>query len=55
VTPRTRTSRVPLRVTLVALLVVLVALALLATGFAATSLLRGYLTQQQDDQLRAQV
>jgi signal transduction histidine kinase len=55
VTPHTRTSRVPLRVTLVALLVVLVALALLATGFAATSLLRGYLTQQQDDQLRAQV
>jgi signal transduction histidine kinase len=52
---RTRTSRVPLRITLVALLVVLVALALVATGFAATSLLRGYLTQQQDDQLRAQV
>jgi signal transduction histidine kinase len=47
--------RVPLRVTLVALLVALVTVALLATGFAATSLLRGYLTQQQDDQLRAQV
>ncbi len=44
--------RVPLRVTLVALLVVLVAVALLATGLAATSLLRGYLTSQQDGQLR---
>jgi signal transduction histidine kinase len=50
-----RPSRVPLRVTLVALLVVLVALALVATGVAATSLMRGYLTQQQDDELRAQV
>jgi signal transduction histidine kinase len=54
--PRTHpASRVPLRITLVALLVALVALALVATGFAATSLLQGYLTQQQDDQLRAQV
>ncbi|TFV53377.1 HAMP domain-containing sensor histidine kinase [Blastococcus sp. TF02A-35] len=44
--------RVPLRVTLVALLVALVSVALVATGFAATSLLRGYLTQQQDTQLR---
>jgi two-component system OmpR family sensor kinase len=44
---------VPLRITLVALLVALVALALMATGFAATSLLRGYLTQQQDDELTA--
>ena len=48
-------ARVPLRVTLVALLVALVAFALLATGFAATSLLRGYLLDQQDDELRATV
>ncbi|MGY1811632.1 sensor histidine kinase [Blastococcus sp. SYSU D00820] len=43
--------RVPLRITLVALLVVLVAVALTATGFAATKLLRGYLEGQQDQQL----
>jgi two-component system OmpR family sensor kinase len=42
---------VPLRVTLVALLVALVTVALGATGFAATSLLRGYLLDQQDQQL----
>ncbi|PZA21744.1 sensor histidine kinase [Modestobacter versicolor] len=42
----------PLRVTLVALLVLLVTVALAATGFAATSLLRGYLLDQQDRQLR---
>jgi two-component system OmpR family sensor kinase len=42
---------VPLRVTLVALLVLLVTVALTATGFAATSLLRGYLLDQQDEQL----
>ncbi|RBY97142.1 sensor histidine kinase [Blastococcus sp. TF02-8] len=47
-----RFPRVPLRVTLVALLVALVSVALLATGLAATSLLRGYLTEQQDAQLR---
>jgi two-component system, OmpR family, sensor kinase len=47
--------RVPLRVTLVGLLVALVALALVATGFTATSLLRGYLLGQQDQQLRASV
>ena len=45
--------RVPLRVTLVALLVGLVTLALLATGLAATSLLRGYQTQQQNQQVLA--
>jgi two-component system OmpR family sensor kinase len=45
---------VPLRVTLVALLVALVAAALLATGFTATSLLHGYLTKQQDDELKAE-
>jgi len=43
---------VPLRVRLVALLVALVAAALAATGFAATSLLRGYLLDQRDDQLQ---
>jgi two-component system OmpR family sensor kinase len=52
-TPVRRGPRVPLRVTLVALLVALVALALLATGFATTSLLRDYLTDQQDDALRS--
>jgi two-component system OmpR family sensor kinase len=50
---RTRLSRVPLRITLVALLVVLVALALVATGAGATAMLRGYLVAQQDDDLRA--
>ncbi|NEK87513.1 HAMP domain-containing histidine kinase [Blastococcus saxobsidens] len=48
-----RRARIPLRVTLVALLVALVSLALLATGVAATSLLRSFLTEQQDSQLRA--
>jgi signal transduction histidine kinase len=48
-----RIRRVPLRITLVALLVTLVAVGLAATGFAATSLLRDYLTHQQDDELRA--
>jgi two-component system OmpR family sensor kinase len=47
--------RVPLRVTLVALLVSLLALALLATGLATTSLLRDYLTDQQDTALRSTV
>ena len=51
--PAARRPRIPLRVTLVALLVALVSVALLATGVAATSLLRQYLTQQQDSQLRA--
>jgi two-component system OmpR family sensor kinase len=37
----------------VALMVGLMALALTATGFAASSLLRGYLESQQDPQLRA--
>jgi two-component system OmpR family sensor kinase len=50
--PRQRAPRVPLRVTLVALLMALVTLALVVTGFAATSLLRGYLLDQQDAQLR---
>ncbi|WP_246063223.1 sensor histidine kinase [Blastococcus colisei] len=47
--------RVPLRVTLVALMVALLSVALLATGFATTSLLRDYLQQQRDDELRATV
>ncbi|WP_308128061.1 sensor histidine kinase [Modestobacter italicus] len=46
-------QRIPLRVTLVALLVALVAVALTATGVAATSFLRDYLLQQQDTQLTA--
>ncbi|MCU1615312.1 MAG: Two component sensor protein histidine kinase [Frankiales bacterium] len=47
-----RAPRVPLRITLVALLVALVAVALTATGVAAPSLLRGYLLHQKDTQLR---
>ena len=50
-----RGPRVPLRFTLVALLVGLVAVALLATGVAATSLLAGYLEEQRDEELRALV
>jgi two-component system OmpR family sensor kinase len=42
---------VPLRVTIVALLLALVAVALTATGFAAAKLLGGYLQAQQDEQL----
>jgi signal transduction histidine kinase len=49
--PRTG-SRVPLRITLVALLVALVAVGLVATGFAATSLLRNYLLHQRDTELQ---
>ncbi|MCW2576635.1 MAG: Sensor protein [Modestobacter sp.] len=50
--PGTTTApRIPLRVRLVALLVALVTVALTATGFAATSLLRNYLLDQQDGQL----
>ena len=45
--------RVPLRITLVALLVGLVAVALLLTGVAATSLLKEYLREQQDQDLQA--
>ena len=46
-------SRVPLRVTLVALLVGLVTAALAVTGVAATSLLQNYLLEQQDRDLRS--
>ena len=48
-------ARVPLRITLVALLVALVTLGLLATGYAATDLLRRYLLDQRDADLRASV
>jgi two-component system OmpR family sensor kinase len=51
VSSSTRGPRVPLRVTLVALLVALVAVGLVATGFAATSLMRDYLHQQQRSEL----
>jgi two-component system OmpR family sensor kinase len=46
-------SRIPLRITLVALLVALMAAALTITGVSATSLLRGYLRDQHDDELHA--
>ncbi len=54
-TPVHRGPRVPLRITLVALLVALVALALLVTALATTSLLRTYLTDQRDNALRSTV
>ena len=44
--------RIPLRITLVALLVALVAVALAATGVTATSLLKQYLQDQSDAELR---
>jgi signal transduction histidine kinase len=47
--------RIPLRITLVALLVALVAVALAATGVTATSLLKQYLQDQSDTELRATV
>ena len=53
--PAPQGSRVPLRVTLVALMVALLSVALLATGFATTSLLRDYLEQERDDELRGTV
>ena len=48
-----RVPRVPLRITLVALLLVLVTLALVVTGVTATSLLKRYLVEQQDEQLES--
>ena len=45
-----RIQRVPLRIILVALLVLLMAVGLAATGFAATSLLRNYLHNQRDEE-----
>jgi signal transduction histidine kinase len=52
VPPKRTGSRIPLRITLVGLLVALVAVGLLVTGFAATSMLRNYLLHQRDDELR---
>jgi signal transduction histidine kinase len=49
----TRLQRVPLRITLVGLLLALVAVALTATGIAATSLLKSYLRDQQNQDLRS--
>ena len=49
-----RPSRVPLRITLVALLMALVTVALVVTGVTAASLLKRYLVQQQGDQRDAQ-
>ncbi|ADB77206.1 sensor histidine kinase [Geodermatophilus obscurus] len=46
-----RAPRFPLRITLVALLMGLVVIALTATGIAATSLLKRYVVEQQDRQL----
>jgi signal transduction histidine kinase len=48
-------TRVPLRITLVALLLALVAVGLSATGLAATSLLKQYLQEQRDTELHATV
>jgi two-component system OmpR family sensor kinase len=48
-----RLARVPLRITLVALLLVLVTVALVVTGVTATSLLKRYLAEQQDQQLES--
>ncbi|TFV81213.1 HAMP domain-containing protein, partial [Blastococcus sp. CT_GayMR20] len=49
---RGRVPRVPLRITLVAVLVALVAVALAATAVTATSLLKQYLLDQRDAELR---
>ncbi len=48
-----RLPRVPLRITLVALLLVLVTVALVVTGVTATSLLKRYLAEEQDQQLQS--
>ncbi|MGY1698952.1 sensor histidine kinase [Geodermatophilus sp. SYSU D00766] len=48
-----RLPRVPLRITLVVLLLALVTLALVATGLTATSLLKRYLVDQQDQELQS--
>jgi signal transduction histidine kinase len=50
--PGRRGTRLPLRITLVALIVALVGVALTATGFAATRMLQHYLADQQEDELR---
>jgi signal transduction histidine kinase len=53
--PVDRGPRVPLRITLVGLLVVLMALGLAATGFTSTRLLKTYLIDQRDAELSAAV
>ncbi len=53
--PTMHPQRVPLRITLVALLVLLVTVALAATGYVATSQLREYLIGQQRAELQDQV
>ncbi|SET83424.1 sensor histidine kinase [Geodermatophilus poikilotrophus] len=45
-------TRLPLRITLVALIVTLVGVALTATGFATTRVLKDYLAGQQEDELQ---
>ncbi|MEV6271630.1 HAMP domain-containing sensor histidine kinase [Kribbella sp. NPDC051936] len=45
-------DRYPLRVTIVVVLLTLVALALVASGVLATTIMRGYLLDRVDDQLR---
>ncbi|SDN95112.1 cell wall metabolism sensor histidine kinase WalK [Geodermatophilus sp. DSM 45219] len=52
VRPGPRGTRLPLRITLVVLIVALVGLALTATGIVATHVLQGYLAGQQEDELR---
>ncbi|WP_328323806.1 HAMP domain-containing histidine kinase [Kribbella sp. NBC_00382] len=47
------TERYPLRVTIVVVLLALVTAALLASGFTATTIMRGYLVNKVDDQLAA--
>jgi two-component system OmpR family sensor kinase len=45
-------DRYPLRITIVLVLLTLVALALIASGFTATTIMRGYLVDRVDNQLR---
>jgi two-component system OmpR family sensor kinase len=51
-THRRFADRYPLRVTIVVVLLTLVALALVASGVVATTIMRGYLIDRVDDQLR---
>ena len=48
-THRRFTDRYPLRVTIVVVLLTLVALALIASGVLATTIMRGYLTDRFDE------
>ncbi|WBQ02035.1 sensor histidine kinase [Kribbella sp. CA-293567] len=49
---RRLTERYPLRITIVVVLLTLVTAALLASGFTATTIMRGYLTDRVDSQLQ---